>query len=252
MFSLNFFIILYIIYLLILFLFLIFLNFCLYSFKFQRKDSNIMTLINNLMEISELDLRHNFTDFYFTFDLDNFYSKPAVNMIMTGKKENESFNAFLERCLKIYRTQTNDYSSRASLLPQKFKEYNETHIMPLTFEKLADSLNSDASTINRIIRSQTPSKTANNIYDVLSMDLFNYDRSAKTIFNNVSAYNELKKRIMRAEIGDGKTTKTLEDVAKESGIELEILNHLEKVCKDDNLYLDTYQKLVDVQLDYVI
>lgn len=211
-----------------------------------------MALINELMEISELDLRHNFTDFYFTFDLDTFYSKPGVNMIMTGKKENESFSAFLERCLAIYRTQTKDYSSFAKMLPRKFKEYNETHMIPLTFEKLADSLNSDASTINRIIRSETPSKTANSIYDVLSMDLFNYDRSAKTIFNNISAYNELKKRVMRAEIGNGQSTKTLEDVSKETEIELDVLNHLEKVCKDDELYLDTYQKLVDVQLDYNI
>lgn len=209
-----------------------------------------MVLINELMSISELDLRHNFTDFYFSFNLDSFYSKPSINAIMTGKNENPKFSKFLSRCLEIYKSHTKDYNEKAKTVEKVFKNYNMTHMIPVTYERLANALDSDATTIARVIRSKTSSKTANNILDVLEMDLFNARPSAKMIFNNMSAYVGITRRIMRDEIGNGIETRSLEEVSKDTKIKLEDLKHPENLCKDDMLYLDSYQKLIDNQQDY--
>lgn len=211
-----------------------------------------MALINELMSISEQDLRHNFTDFYFSFDLDNFYSKPSINAIMVGKKEDPKFNNFLSKCLKIYKLHTENYNSKAKTLEKTFKKYNTTHMIPITYEKLANALNSDATTIARVIRSNVSSKTANSILDVLEMDLFNNQRSAKMIFNNMNAYVEISRRIMRAEIGDGVEVQNLEQISKNTNIDINNLKHPETLCKDDMLYLDSYQKLIDIQKTYNI
>lgn len=209
-----------------------------------------MALINELMSISELDLRHNFTDFYFSFNLDSFYSKPSINAIMTGKTKNPKFSKFLTKCLKIYKSHTKDYNEKAKTIEKVFNNYNLTHMIPVTYERLANALDSDATTIARVIRSKVSSKTANNILDVLEMNLFNTRSSAKMIFNNMSAYVEITRKIMRDEIGNGIDTRSLEEVSKDTGIKFEYLRHPEKLCKDAMLYLDCYQKLIDNQQDY--
>lgn len=209
-----------------------------------------MALINELMSISELDLRHNFTDFYFSFNLDSFYSKPSINAIMTEKTKNPKFSKFLTKCLKIYKSHTKDYNEKAKTIEKVFNNYNLTHMIPVTYERLANALDSDATTIARVIRSKVSSKTANNILDVLEMNLFNTRSSAKMIFNNMSAYVEITRKIMRDEIGNGIDTRSLEEISKDTGIKFEYLRHPEKLCKDAMLYLDCYQKLIDNQQDY--
>lgn len=202
------------------------------------------------MSISELDLRHNFTDFYFSFNLDSFYSKPSINAIMTEKTKNPKFSKFLTKCLKIYKSHTKDYNEKAKTIEKVFNNYNLTHMIPVTYERLANALDSDATTIARVIRSKVSSKTANNILDVLEMNLFNTRSSAKMIFNNMSAYVEITRKIMRDEIGNGIDTRSLEEISKDTGIKFEYLRHPEKLCKDAMLYLDCYQKLIDNQQDY--
>lgn len=88
------------------------------------------------------------------------------------------------------------------------------------------------------------------MYDVLTLDLYSEKRDINTIFNNVQAYRELDRRLMRAQIGDGTRIYTLYEIAEKTGLSLDTLEHLEKACHSFDEYAKTYEALVKIQMPY--
>lgn len=213
-----------------------------------------MELMNSLMEISKRDLRRNFSDFYMTFDLSDYYSKPMLNLILNGKRNPNSvhFLSFISRCINIYSENTKDYRGKAKELGKMISEYNETHEIPLSIERLQQFTGKDASAMRMAVKKGSDSKVSNDLYDTIKMELYYEKRDLNSIFNNIRAYQELNRRLMRAQISDGNQILTIYEIAEKANLPLEDLEHLEKVCHSFEEYAKVYEALVKIQKPYEI
>lgn len=215
-----------------------------------------MTLMEQLLENSQKDSRKNFADFYNTFDLDNVFSKTMANFVLNGKREPKNAPAimsFLSKCISIYREHTKDYLHYQEKTSDLFENYNLTHEIGIIPERLQASTGRELLAIKRAISDDEKSinaKATNDVRDALKFDLISTQRALDGLFNNVVAYRELERRLMRAQIGDGTMIKTIYDISQESGLDIDILENLSKACHHKDDFENIYQKLVELQQAY--
>ena len=215
-----------------------------------------MTLMTNLLENTQKDSRKNFADFYNTFDLDNIFSKPVANFVLNGKREvknQQAVMSFLSKCISIYREHTRDYVHFSTSTHDLYEEYNLTHEIGIIPESLQVSTGREVLAINRAISDDEKSinaKATNDVRDALELDLISPKRSLDSIFNNVMAYQELDRRLMRAQIGDGLNIKTIYDVSQETKIPTDMLENLSLACHHKDDFENVYAKLTELQIPY--
>lgn len=215
-----------------------------------------MTLMEQLLENSQKDSRKNFADFYNTFDLDKVFSKPMANFVLNGKREPKNapvIMSFLSKCISIYRENTKDYVHYQEKTSELYENYNLTHEVGIIPERLQTSTGRELLAIKRAISDDEKginAKATNDVRDALKFDLISTQRSLDELFNNVTAYRELERRLMRAQIGDGTTIKTIYDISQESGLDSDLLENLSKACHHKEDFENTYQKLVNLQQVY--
>lgn len=215
-----------------------------------------MTLMDQILENSQKDSRKTFADFYNTFDLDDICSKSMANFVLRGKRKIDNHQivmSFLSKCITIYREHTKDYVHCLTSTHDLYMNYNVTHIRGIIPERLQASTGRELAAIKRAINDESKSinkKATNDVRDALLLDLINSKRSFDNLFNNVIAYKELDRRLMRAQIGDGTKLKTIYDVAQETKISTDILENLEKVCRHQDDFNNVYRKLVELQVPY--
>lgn len=212
--------------------------------------------MDKITENAKKDSRKNFADFYETFDLNNVFSKPMANFVLSGKREAKNQKVvmnFLSRCVSIYQAQTQDYSNPTVSTKEMFDNYNYNHSYGITAERLQESTGRELLAIKRAITDNPKSinsKSTNDVRDALKYDLIHHKRSLDKIFENVPAYKELERRLMRVEVGNGLEFLTVYDIADETGIEVEVLQDLSKACHHKDDYENVYDKLVKLQKAY--
>lgn len=207
--------------------------------------------VKKLKEIRGLDSRHTYAEFFFTFDLDNFYTDSMVYLIMSGKRraKKEHFSEFLTRCLQVYENNTKDYSYYgAEQLTFIKKEFEKRHKVHVTNDMLSRYIGYNPTLISIALSGK--GKFLPDVWDCLSLDLLPTKRAANSFIENVGSYKELQRRLMRAEIFDGNKILTVKNVADETGIPLETLKHLDTACHDVDTYKDVYSKLVSFTPEY--
>ena len=213
-----------------------------------------MELVSELNKIGEKDVRHNFADFYLTFNFDHFYSKAMFNMILNGERDSASskFLPLVARCMTVYGNHTNDYRNIKPTVQNLLDRYNSVNYVPITIDQLQRVVGKDVVAIRRAINSNKQGKIYNDLHDVLQYNLYHLDLDWKHLFQNIQAYRFLENQLMRAQIGDGKQIATLYDVSTQTGISLDILQNLWMVCSDADQYQKTYQSLVQLIKPYAI
>lgn len=212
-----------------------------------------MVLIDRLYKINKKDIRSNFADFYITFDLEYYYTKSMFSYILNGKREAGSpkVKTFLNNCLSIYDEHTKNYADAQPPLQELLNQYNSTHDFFVTAEVLQGVVDREVTAIKRALKTDDNSKTANDVRDVLTYDLIiPPKRDIQYIFNSLKGYRELKKRLMRAQIGDGQKTYTVEEIANKTNVDLDTLNHLYKACHKKDDFEKVYQSLIQAQENY--
>lgn len=215
-----------------------------------------MTLMDKIKENEKKDSRKNLADFYNTFSLDSVFSKPMASFVLNGKrkaKNHQFVMSLLSKCISIYSEHTKDYVHCSTTVQDLYENYNVTHSIGLIPERLQVATGRELRAIKYAITDKPESlnkKATNDVFDTLKHDFINPKKSADNIFNNVAAYKELDRRLMRAQIGDGTNIKTVYDVAQETGISLDVLEDLSQACRHKDDYLDIYQKLVDLGVPY--
>lgn len=217
---------------------------------------NIMTLMDQIQENKKRDIRKDLTDFYNTFNLDSVFSKPMADFILNGKrkaKNHQLVMSFLSKCITIYREHTKDYVHCSTSVHDLYVNYNVTHEVGIIPERLQTATGRELAAVRRAINNAPKSvnqQATNDVRDALSYDLINSKCSVDNIFNNVVAYKELDRRLMRAQIGDGINIKTIYDVSQETGISIDVLENLTQACRHKDDYLDVYQKLIELSIPY--
>lgn len=211
-------------------------------------------MVERLDAISSHDDRQTFENFYYTFDLQQFYTDGMIHLILSKKREprNKAFIVLLEKCLTVYESNTEDYSLITDKqLAQARDAFNQKHPeQHLTAEMLGRDIGSHTSGIRKSM--MTYGRYTCYVWDMLQHDLVTLKVDKNSFTNNINAYLELKARLMRAEINDGTRILTPSEVATQSGIDPEIIYDLSIACHDSNLYLDTYGKLVSMGKPYAI
>lgn len=214
--------------------------------------------MEQLLENSKKDSRKNFADFYNTFDLASLFSKPMANFILNGKREAKNQAAvmsFLSKCVAIYREHTKDYVNCDKTTKDLYENYNLTYEVGIIPEKLQASTGRELLAIKRAITDNEKSinaKATNDVRDALQYNLINSHRELDNLFNNVIAYQELDHRLMRAQIGNGKTLKTIYDIAEETGIPVDTLENLSQSCHHKDDFEKVYQKLTELEQPYAL
>lgn len=223
-----------------------------YNRKSIEGDDYIMKLIDKLYEINKKDIRANFADFYVTFDFEFYYTKSMISYILNGKREagSDKFKKFLENCIVVYGEHARNYNDLEPSIKELLDQYNKTHEYFVTPETLQGIVNREVTAIKRALSLNDASKTANDVRDVLTFNLINSNRDLDNIFNNLEAYRELEKRLMRAQIGDGQTIYSIQDISDQSEIDVDILNNLYKACHHKKDFENVYEKLVSLQKNY--
>ncbi|HIY92057.1 MAG TPA: hypothetical protein H9820_03815 [Candidatus Companilactobacillus pullicola] len=215
-----------------------------------------MTLMDQIQENKKMDSRKNFADFYNTFNLDSLFSKPMADFILNGKrkaKNHQLVMSFLSKCITIYREHTKDYVHCSTSVHDLYENYNVTHEVGIIPERLQAATGREMAVVKRAINNNPKSinnQATNDVRDTLSYDLINSKYSVDNIFNNVIAYKELDRRLMRAQIGDGTNIKTIYDVSQKTGISIDVLEGLSQACRHKDDYLDVYQKLIELSIPY--
>lgn len=209
-------------------------------------------MLKKLQEVSAHDQRRTTQDFYQTFDLDRYYSPSMIHMIISGKRNAQlQFKEFLARCLNIYDQNTDDYSDvNGTMLAELQYQWERKTGARITYETLARFAAPNSRNIKSAFERHT--ETTNAIFDVLFYGFMDLERNENSYTNTVTSYLELKRRLMRAEIGDGVHTRTLEEVAEEAKLDAKDLADLPDVCKDSKKFLQVYQGLVRIQKPYVV
>lgn len=211
----------------------------------------MMNFLDKFKTIKQHDSRHSFSDFYYTFDLDDFYTDGMVHLIMTGKRsaKNSNFLILLSRCVSVYADNTDDYSHLAAGdLNKALHDYEKRHDLHVTNENLARYAGYNPSKIGSALKGR--GRFIPDVWDSLSLDLLPLRRDKNSFVENVAALQELKRRLMRAEIGDGTQILTPIEVAKAANLPVDIVEHLDKACHDADTYKEVYGKLVSVQQRY--
>lgn len=217
---------------------------------------SIVILMDKIKENEKKDSRKNFADFYNTFSLDSVFSKPMASFVLNGKRKTQNHQfvmSFLSKCISIYSEHTKDYVHCSTSVRDLYKNYNVTHLIRVIPERLQAATGRELLAIKRAVNNKPGSvnkKATNDVRDALKYNFINSKQSADNIFNNVAAYKELDRRLMRAQIGDGTNIKTVYDVAQETGISIDVLEDLSQACRHKDDYLDVYQKLVDLGVPY--
>lgn len=209
-------------------------------------------MLQKMHEISARDQRRTTRDFYLTFDLERYYSPSMIHMIISGKRNAElKFKEFLARCLNIYYQNTDDYSDvNGTMLAELQYQWERKTGMRITYETLARFAAPNSRNIKSAFENHT--ETTNDLFDVLFYGFMDLKRTENSFTNTVDAYLELQRRLMRAEIGDGVHTRSIEDIAKATGIATTDLEDLPSVCKDSKKFLRVYQALVSIQQPYIV
>lgn len=211
------------------------------------------SMLLKLARIADKDYRRTFADFYFTFDLSDYYTPSMVHLLMAEKRKpiNRDFLPFLERCLSIYDNNTTDYSIIADTQlraeEKKFETANKVRITP---ELLGNVVSYNITLVKKAINGQ--GRMRNDVYDAVSKNLVTVNRDENSYTSTVDAYNELVRRIMRAQIYDGTKIITNAEIAQNSGISIDILETPEIACHNALTYHDTYKRLVESTPAYAI
>lgn len=209
-------------------------------------------LQQKMHDISAYDQRRTGKEFYQTFDLESYYSLSMINMIINGKRGAElELKKLLARCLNIYCQNTYDYSDvNGAMLTDLLNQWQHKTGAHITYATLAQFVARGERNIQESFEKHTA--TTNDVFDVLCYGFMDLKRTENSFTNTVDAYRELQRRLMRAEIGDGVHTRTIEEVSQETGIAVTDLKDLPSVCHDSKKFLQVYQALVNIQKPYVI
>ncbi|KRL96389.1 hypothetical protein [Limosilactobacillus equigenerosi] len=164
----------------------------------MSKANGIKSRMDTLESISKLDKRRTFTDFYLTFDLDDYELFGKIRAMLNGEVEpnNPAFMKFLDRCLEVYKVNTHDYSGITEDMMMdevgKFKYRNG--FIPKA-ELLGRAITFTPSLLPR--STKLKSEYTNDVYDALKHDLVIKVRDEHSMVRNIAAYQELQRRIMR-------------------------------------------------------
>lgn len=215
-----------------------------------------MAYIDELKELNQKDARKGFNDFYQVFDYYTIYSKSAMDYIVGGKRgSSEEINHLLKKSVEIYREHTVDYQKKyldPQVLNEMIEQHNVDSLDYVSPERLESYVNSDNLTIRRALKHGKNNKICNNIYDTLQYDFVHERRSIDHYFENVTALHEIDRALMRAELHDGINFLSIADIAQETGIAIDDLKNLAKVCHSHTKYEEIYQKLVELQEEYQV
>lgn len=207
--------------------------------------------IIEINKIKERDNRKGLVDFYRTFEMEQFYSYSMFTKIVTGHRapKKENFIAFVDNCLEVYKNDVKDYSKLTIHdLETAIMYYEKRHgYIKINLDLLAAELDVVRVSVNLALRNpQKGRTTASNICDILNTDLLVEKKFEKEkIFSNLKSLQTLKQILMRTMVGDGTRVRSIEEIAKITGIEIDTLQNLAIACKSQKQYLDTYNALID-------
>lgn len=203
-------------------------------------------------DLYKKDIRRGINDFFNTFDL-YFYlnDQEVMRAIKNGEEEkrldNETYK-LVANCLSIYQQHVIDYHK---LTPQKLKEakqqYNVEHNLAVTDALLGHFLGLTRGVVS--VAETRFSRRTIDCYETLKFDFVQFPWE-KCIFSNVQARWALDALIMRAQVGDGTFIRSLDDIAKETQINVETLKHPEEACKNELNYLRILEALRKTICEY--
>lgn len=196
-----------------------------------------MTLRKELEQISHDDNRHTFTDFSDTFELHLFWSD--ANLIKTINHVDQGYHDFIKNAVIVYREHTKKYEE-----PQKTLKsiaalidlYHHKYGLLIDIRDLERSTGLRHLILERNLQGKV-TRNLNDIYDTLRLGLIK--RKKEDIFNSLQCYKHLERKIMQAQVAQGKTIISINKLAEHLGINSDLLLHPEKICRTPRLFIST-------------
>lgn len=219
----------------------------------ENKNTS-QSYIDQLEDLYKQDARVTKSEFYHAFELDDLYSRSMLILIMNGGRVPNDRNVYIliENALKICSENIIDNrpffdheNGEKSTVMSTYNSLCRSYPEYLNPDKFANITNYPGVNYGVSLRSKKPNAGGIDAYEAMTLGLLvGYPRNRNDFFANMRDYRRIKNLIMRAQLGNGLDVKSLSDIATESEVDVEDLKHPERLCRDVDRYMETYEKII--------
>ncbi len=225
-----------------------------YNGRIKMVENNNLSYIEQLENLNTKDSRATKTEFYHTFAFDDLYSRSMLIQIMNGNRLPGDRNVYIliENALKIYSENIIDNrpffdheNGEKSTVMSTYKSICWSYPEFVNPDKFANITNYPGVNYGISLRSKKPTAGGIDAYEAMTLGLLvGFPRNRNDFFANMRDYRRIKNLIMRAQLGNGFDVKSLSDIAKESDVDIADLKHPERLCRDVDRYMESYEKII--------